>query len=142
MLYYRPFLCRSSGSFNHQTVYRMLCIDYVKRAEYTKFQSPNGVQNALVMYYFLRRLCHVSITKRCTECFEKHKEYIRRCRGFNHQTVYRMLCAASYNVRGCCHCFNHQTVYRMLSISDILGGNRQHVSITKRCTECFFLYSS
>ena len=89
----------------------------------SKFQSPNGVQIAFPnMRKHTSIKQTVSITKRCTDCFNSQIiNYSIIKAGFNHQTVYRLLCEALNAIeRERLESFNHQTVYRLLSLLNAL----------------------
>ena len=69
--------------------------------------------------------------------FRRLRSPTKFCPGFNHQTVYRLLLVRTLTTARQI-CFNHQTVYRLLWKGWIYGKGKDLVSITKRCTDCFF----
>ena len=124
--------------FNHQTVYRMLygkaprSFDTMRtfqspngvqnaflricafRALSVMFQSPNGVQNALMTTELTSLVSKFQSPNGVQNAFLTSFQPRLYLPGFNHQTVYRMLCGLDVGGAQVKNRFNHQTVYRML----------------------------
>ena len=82
------------------------------------FQSPNGVQIALVQDHGNSRRRGVSITKRCTDCFRP--------------TAWVDISLTVSITKRCTDCFCEKKYWR----------HPPNVSITKRCTDCFSAHLS
>ena len=127
----------SSYGFNHQTVYRLLSHNSLLLSGLHKFQSPNGVQIALLWGRWNNtNIWSVSITKRCTDCFTWLRLEVSELLFQSPNGV--QIALLPWGLQGLFGgCFNHQTVYRLLYWHILIMLCPKCVSITKRCTDCF-----
>ena len=99
------------------------------------FQSPNGVQIALQYSITFRAISFVSITKRCTDCFEEEAQKTLDKEKFQSPNGVQIALA----ITSSCFYPNGVSITKRCTDCFILILMRYHgqiVSITKRCTDC------